>query len=397
MTVCLVAVGDAAVERHRMGWPTPRPQPPVHLLGATDLVFGMRGNSAGLLGDGWSAQEDGYCWAVGPRCTLSVPIPARLSGAYRLEIELAPFTAGAALPKQRLAGTVNGWHFSAPMLEMLSVLEIIVPAGVVAGQPVIEMILEVPDAARPCDVLGGTDDRTLGFSFRRLRLDAVADDGVATVFGPVADISGPTDDRELMLRFESLGENCEFGLAQRRAGAEPLGLLRFASAPLPYLLTALAAGFRGMGAPGSVTVTLGGDGQEFMVRDDVYGLLYHAGAGTDPVRIAARETQRMRFLIDKLLGDITAGDKIFVFHAVKNVRRRAADLLAAAMAQFGTAPLLWVEPANAEFPCGTVQRLSETMFIGHLGRFASADNAHDLDFPGWRRLCRTCLVARDGG
>jgi hypothetical protein len=31
----------------------------------------------------------------------------------------------------------------------------------------------------------------------------------------------------------SLGDNCEFGLVQRRGGAEPLGLLRFASIFLP--------------------------------------------------------------------------------------------------------------------------------------------------------------------
>ena len=31
---------------------------------------------------------------------------------------------------------------------------------------------------------------------------------------------------QLMLRFEALGDNCELGLVQRRAGAEPLGLLR---------------------------------------------------------------------------------------------------------------------------------------------------------------------------
>lgn len=380
-----------------MGWPMPCAQPPLHMLGAIDLVFGARGNCAGLLGDGWSAQEDGYCWAVGPHSMVSLPTPAGTPGAYRLEIELAPFTAGAALPGQRLVGSINGWRFTAPLLETLSVLEIVVPAGVVDGA--IDMMLEVPDAARPCDVLGGDDNRNLGFSFRRMRLETMADAPVPTMFGPAAEAPGPLDDTELMLRFESLGENCEFGLVQRHAGAEPLGLLRFASAPLPYLLSALAAGFAGMGAPGRVTVRLGGDGQEWMVHDDVYGLLYHTGAraGTDPARIAARETQRLRFLIDKLLSDIGAGDKIFVFHPGKAVHRRAADLLGTAMAQFGAAPLLWVEPATADFPCGTVQRLSETMFIGHLGHFAPADNAHDFDYAAWRLLCRTCLVARGGG
>lgn len=32
---------------------------------------------------------------------------------------------------------------------------------------------------------------------------------------------------ELVARFESLGDNCEFGLVQRHFGAEPVGVFRF--------------------------------------------------------------------------------------------------------------------------------------------------------------------------
>ena len=39
-------------------------------------------------------------------------------------------------------------------------------------------------------------------------------------------------DHDLVLDFESVGDNCELGIFQRRVGAEPLGLLRFAGAPL---------------------------------------------------------------------------------------------------------------------------------------------------------------------
>ena len=33
---------------------------------------------------------------------------------------------------------------------------------------------------------------------------------------------------ELLLQFEPIGDNCEFGLMQQYFGAEPLSLLRFA-------------------------------------------------------------------------------------------------------------------------------------------------------------------------
>jgi len=42
----------------------------------------------------------------------------------------------------------------------------------------------------------------------------------------------PKDDIDLVQRFESLGDNCEFGMVQRYAGAEPLSLFRFIVLPI---------------------------------------------------------------------------------------------------------------------------------------------------------------------
>jgi hypothetical protein len=54
-----------------------------------------------------------------------------------------------------------------------------------------------------------------------------------------AGAEGPLPPAQLMLRFEALGQNCEFGVVQRHYGAEPLGLLRFSSTPLHLLVAAL--------------------------------------------------------------------------------------------------------------------------------------------------------------
>jgi capsular polysaccharide biosynthesis protein len=55
----------------------------------------------------------------------------------------------------------------------------------------------------------------------------------ATQADPIPASTKPVD--ELMLRFESLGGNCEFGLVQRYVGIEPLGLLRYADANSPKI------------------------------------------------------------------------------------------------------------------------------------------------------------------
>ena len=74
---------------------------------------------------------------------------------------------------------------------------------------------------------------------------------------------------ELMLAFESLGDNCEFGLVQRDGGAEPLGLLRFAGMSLGNLVAALEAKLDGLGTIDTVTVYPAGEPghRELMVHE----------------------------------------------------------------------------------------------------------------------------------
>src|SRR3954447_2564614 len=82
------------------------------------------------------------------------------------------------------------------------------------------------------------------------------------------------DDRELVLRFESIGDNCELGLVQRLAGAEPLGLLRFAGAPLRNVLRALDARLEGIGDPRHIRIQA--ENGEYMVKLTRYDFYYHA-------------------------------------------------------------------------------------------------------------------------
>lgn len=388
------ASGEAEVQCHRMRWPRALPHPPILLLGATDMIFGTAGNAAAHLGAGWSAQEDGACWATGARAEITLPLPPcdAPPQAWCLELELAPFTAPPRLPSQRLALAIGDLRIVLPALQGISTVTVTLPPMPGAGWA---LTLLTPDAARPCDLLGGSDDRALSVSLRRLRLSPVAPLTAPIQHPATADTAVEPDDRTLLLGFESLGENCEFGLVQRRAGAEPLGLLRFASAPLPNLLTALAHRFEGIGTSGRLSLAIGAGGREYMVREEIYGFLSHAGAGpeTQAEAILQREARRQPFLANKLIEDLTAGEKIAVFHPNLPLPRETAALLANALAAYGPTPLLWVEPATADLPCGSVLKLSDRLLIGALGRFAPADNAHDVDFQAWLRLCRTCLQA----
>ena len=149
----------------------------------------------------------------------------------------------------------------------------------------------------------------------------------------------------IMLQFESLGQNCEFGLVQRHYQAEPLGLFRFSSAPLPKLLRALEQQLDGLGEQGSLTVGVSPTSQELMVEDQIYGFLYHAWVKAGEQTIEAvqnRELKRLPFLKRKLLQDLEFGKKVFVFHAMRPIPEEEVFPLVAILQCYGPNSLLFV-------------------------------------------------------
>lgn len=198
------------------------------------------------------------------------------------------------------------------------------------------------------------------------------------------------DPAELMLGFESIGENCEFGLVQRRCGAEPLGLLRFASSPYDKLLSALLGRFADMGRADLLEVQVSDNGQEYMVLDRKFGFLFHAWAlvGEKSVEeVSQRERRRVPFLVRKLVEDLESGEKIFVYHGMQPLKRQEADRLALALRAYGSSTLLWVELADDLNPAGSVTRLADYLLKGHIDRFAPGENAHDFSRDCWTEIC----------
>jgi len=198
-----------------------------------------------------------------------------------------------------------------------------------------------------------------------------------------------------MLQFESLGENCEFGLVQRRGGAEPLGLLRFSSTPLPKLLAALTARFEGLGQADKIAVELSSNGREYMISDKTFGLYYHAWvlAGEKPPEdVHRREIRRLPYLTRKLVEDLTSGEKIFVYRSMTPISQAQATRLLDAVRGYGPSTLLWMELADARHPAGTVEKLAPGLLRGRMDRFAPGSNAHDFSFECWEKVCRAAYA-----
>jgi hypothetical protein len=193
---------------------------------------------------------------------------------------------------------------------------------------------------------------------------------------------------QLLAQFESLGDNCEFGLVQRQAGAEPLGLFRFSFAKMSELLTVLHEGFRSLLHPEAVEIYL--NRGEYMVRLNPYDFKYHTDQkadAADPEDLRVKEIRRVGFLVDKLIADLKDADKIFVRKGEGTGSLAEASALLAALRRYGDNTLLWAAPANPRNPPGTVEVVEPHLMRGHIGRFAPYDNAHDIRLGDWLDIC----------
>ena len=360
------------------------------------IDFGRGGNGGAYCVAGWSAPEPAETWTLGAVSRLALPAPAR-PASYVMVLKLRPLVAGDRLPSQRLEVIANGVEVGRFVLSQPCIRACRLPWQLIAGQPVLEIRFHLPDTARPLDLGLNADRRWLGAAFTTLTLYPDTRPAIPDTLAASAAAAAELAPADLLARFESLGQNCEFGLVQRQAGAEPLGLLRFSSTPLPRLLAALEARFEGMGTAATTEVQISPNGREYMVEDRRFGFLYHAWVSTDdmpPADILRREIRRVPFLVRKLLEDLEAGEKIFVFKGMAAVPEEEAFPLAMALRRFGPNTLLLATLADAEHPGGSVEWRGTGLLVGYLDRFAPEQDAHDFLFEQWLGLCRRARELR---
>lgn len=375
------------------------------------INFGANGNSLGYLGGGWARAEEHFTWAVGPESHLLLNL-GQNAREYVLMLNVIPFVHPGSLPAQRLIVSMNETTIGVASVSRPSVLAWRIQAGAIRRAERTLITLSHPDSARPSDLSKTPDDRELAFSLSEARLYHITPNGAALppglgmggAVGPGFAIQPGVDLKEwvtrrtglslaeLATKFESIGDNCEFGLVQRRCDTEPLGLLRFSGSFSHDVIRGIERNFDGIGEPADITPKLEGAGpkREFMIYERKYGLVYHTFVHEGeraPELLRQQEATRLRFLRRKFLEELDAGEKIFVFKRVVPVPESEILPLFLALNRNGPNTLLWVVPEEPGHPAGTVEILMDGLLKGYVDRFAPSDNAHDFSFEAWIRLC----------
>ncbi len=205
-------------------------------------------------------------------------------------------------------------------------------------------------------------------------------------------------DYKVCMAFESLGENCEFGLVQRHFGAEPLGLLRFSGVAVHHLIDALDHDFEGVGRPDQTEVHLNTHGTEYFSVDARYGFSSHSmvfAEDATPAEAAARIERRARFLRQKMLEDLRSAPKIYVYQSGDDPPRADMSSLLAALRRHGPNRLLWVKPNPDAALHGAVTLLEDRLMLGHLDRPGKVGEDWAPSHTVWMRLLRRALKLSD--
>jgi tetratricopeptide (TPR) repeat protein len=197
---------------------------------------------------------------------------------------------------------------------------------------------------------------------------------------------------ELMLAFENLGERCDFGSVQRRFGAQPLGLLRFAFTNFEPLIAGLEDRFAAIGTAEDTGFELYNG--ENIIHMRKYGLIFHTFSyqseqPTPEKRAAFRSEQlrRLGFLKNKLITDLEDSQKIFVYST--DERNSDADVarLFSAVRAFGPNSLLYVRRSDDGHPVGTVEQLQDGLYAGYFPGLTDFLTGAQPPFDVWHQLC----------
>jgi hypothetical protein len=196
--------------------------------------------------------------------------------------------------------------------------------------------------------------------------------------------------RGLMYQFESLGENCELGLVQRKYGAEPLSLLRWTSVHPFALVKLLKTQFEGVGDPDQMTMNEAPWGEIFLSYNR-FGMNFHTFRNKISENREiwfAQECSRLAFLRDKLLEDISEGDKIFVYKMQAGLSDDVLGHMRDIAEQAGVKKLLFVLPQSDQRKAGEVLPREKGCAIGYISELGPSDGVWNIPFGEWVQVCQ---------
>ncbi len=378
-------------------------------------TFGPAGTAAPFLERGWSRGEGDFNWTIERLSEIEVPVTP-LSGCNVLRIDVTPLVSGEGRPTQDLNVVLDSVLIGHFTLNQPTSLVIPLPRELTEGREILPLRFITPDSSRPCDLGLSGDKRLLGFAFRRLAVSPLPPQlsAIGTLHAEQAAGWHPKaassrfltedsaslrasiftafgeDATALLRHFESLGDNCEFGIVQRKLSLEVFNLLRFGNAQIANLMVALTDDLAALNDAAAVTAELNhAHRREFVVSVPAYKLRWHTFMyenETDQDSVLRANAVKLGYLRRKFYEGLRAGRKIYVIKRQQPLLLSQAAAVLLELNRHGRATLLCVEPVPVGRRSGEVDLLMPGLMRGYIAAFAPEDNVEAAEPTDWLRL-----------
>jgi hypothetical protein len=192
----------------------------------------------------------------------------------------------------------------------------------------------------------------------------------------------------LLLLFEGLGDNCDFGVVQRAVGIEPFGLFRFAACKAKDVGALLRTRFQCLGEPEDLWLDEVGPRREYWVKSRQSSFEAHteryAGADDSEV-VRSALIEKTRFLKTRLVRDLSRGRRLCVWRGAADLK--AIQEIAAQLQTYAPTCLLWVRVGGPAKVPGSVERVSDGLLLGFLSRYGDYDGGPRPPVEEWINVC----------
>jgi hypothetical protein len=205
---------------------------------------------------------------------------------------------------------------------------------------------------------------------------------------------------ELFMPFESLGNNCEFGIVQRQAGYDPPGLFRNVGfLNVDAIISTISRNLEGMFDEGLYSFTLPDGWPDWRLDCMRYGFLFHTAIPASLSRDSeewkkkARDTvASFRFLKRLFQEELRTGEKIFVFRFIAPLEPAQIERFVQAIRKHGPGWLLYVaqDPARPE---GHVELVETGLLVATIDRLSN-ENPPQINSEAWANIARKAIALK---
>ncbi|GAN79607.1 glycosyltransferase family 4 protein [Acidocella aminolytica] len=201
-------------------------------------------------------------------------------------------------------------------------------------------------------------------------------------------------------KFESLGENCEFGFVQRALGINTSSLFRWAFVDSEdAICEAISSNFSG----GFVFENLEPAGAGTMVRDRKLQIAFHSKqasvqhgefwefvhSNSERALLFKEERKKFLYLAGKFIFNLEKNDQIYVLKRNQGIKDDAALRVHKTISSRGNGRVLYVVEATSSNQPGTVEKVVPGLVKGFIDRFAPIDQSDNPSLSCWESILQS--------